>query len=145
MSGTNNWKTIREKRVGDDPARVERARQALLAELKLANLRKHRKASQADVAEKLAVSQANVSQLEHGDIKFSTLVGYVEALGGRLRMQAVFDDETVAFSGPKSTSGKVATISGSDTPISIGQGCQHEIAANVKTVRRSRTDRSRRR
>lgn len=97
MSGTSNWKTIRDKRVGDDPARVERARQAMLAELSLGDLRKRRHASQSEVAERLSVSQANVSQLERGDIKLSTLSGYIAALGGRLVLQAAFPDETIVF------------------------------------------------
>jgi|SRR6516164_7063939 DNA-binding transcriptional regulator YiaG len=150
MSGTSTWKAIREKRVGDDPARVERARQALLAELNLAKLRKRRKVSQAVVAEKLAVSQANVSQLERGDIKFSTLAGYVEALGGQLRIQAVFSDEIVSFCGPledvRGAGGKfayIAMISGSENVITIDLG-QHEIAANAKALRRGLAGRSQR-
>ncbi len=99
MTGTSDWKAIRERRVGDDPARVERAREAMVAELRLAGLRRHRKASQADVARRLAVSQANVSQIERGDVKLSTLAGYVDALGGKLELHAVFDDETVSLSG----------------------------------------------
>jgi predicted XRE-type DNA-binding protein len=99
MSGTSNWKTIRDRRVGDDPARAERARQAMLAELRLGELRKRRNVSQATVAERLSVSQANVSQLERGDIKLSTLAGYVEALGGKLVLQAAFPDESVVFGG----------------------------------------------
>lgn len=99
MSGTSNWRSIREKRVGDDPDRAERAREAMVAELRLAGLRKHRKASQAEVAERLAVTQANVSQIERGDVKVSTLAGYVDALGGKLELHAVFDNETVALSG----------------------------------------------
>ena len=145
MSGTSNWKTIREKRVGDDQARVESARQAFLVELNLARLRKHRKVSQTDVARRLSVSQANVSQLERGDIKFSTLAGYVGALGGRLVMKAVFDDETVVLSSSEPVKanggGKIAIAARDMPPDLIGQ---HEIAGTGKGVSRG-AYRSRRR
>ncbi len=98
MSGTSNWKTIRKQVVGRDETRAKRARDAMDAELALGPLRKHRKASQADVAKRLAVSQANISQIERGDVKISTLAGYVGALGGTLEVRAVFDDETVSLS-----------------------------------------------
>jgi len=98
MSATSNWKTIREKRVGNDPARVERAREAMVAELRLAGLRKHRKASQAAVAKKLAVSQSNISQFERGgDPKLSSIAEYIGALGGTLEIAAVFDDERISL------------------------------------------------
>jgi transcriptional regulator with XRE-family HTH domain len=98
MSATSNWKTIREKRVGNDPARVERAREAMVAELRLAGLRKHRKASQAAVANKLAVSQSNISQFERGgDPKLSSVAEYIGALGGTLEIAAVFDDERISL------------------------------------------------
>jgi transcriptional regulator with XRE-family HTH domain len=98
MSGTSNWKTIRKQVIGKDEARAKRARDAMDAELALGPLRKHRKTSQADVAKRLAVSQANISQIERGDVKISTLAGYVGALGGKLEVRAVFDDETVSLS-----------------------------------------------
>jgi Helix-turn-helix. len=98
MSGTSNWKTIRKQVIGKDEARAKRAREAMDAELALGPLRKHRKTSQADVAKRLAVSQANISQIERGDVKISTLAGYVGALGGKLEVRAVFDDETVSLS-----------------------------------------------
>ena len=66
--------------------------------MRLAALRKRRKASQAAVAKKLKVSQSNVSQFERGaDPRMSTVAGYVDALGGRLEVLAVFDDETVSI------------------------------------------------
>jgi transcriptional regulator with XRE-family HTH domain len=98
MSGTSNWKTIRKQVIGKDEARAKRARDAMDAELALGPLRKHRKTSQADVAKRLTVSQANISQIERGDVKISTLVGYVGALGGKLEVRAVFEDETVSLS-----------------------------------------------
>jgi predicted transcriptional regulator len=98
MSATSNWKTIRGKRVGNDPVRVERAREAMIAELRLANLRKHRKKSQAAIAKKLLVSQSNVSQFERSsDPKLSTVADYIDALGGKLELVAVFEDERITI------------------------------------------------
>jgi len=51
------------------------------------------------VAKKLKVSLSNISQLERGaDPRLSTVAGYVDALGGKLEVLAVFDDETVPIS-----------------------------------------------
>jgi transcriptional regulator with XRE-family HTH domain len=66
---------------------------------RLAAVRKKHKKSQAAVAKKLSVSQSNISQLERGgDPTLSTVAGYIDALGGKLEMVAVFDDETVPIS-----------------------------------------------
>jgi hypothetical protein len=47
-------------------------------------------------AARLEVSQSNVSQLERGDdAKLSTLQSYVDPLGGRLEMRAIFDNEVL--------------------------------------------------
>jgi len=96
-SKTTPWKDVRKRAVGPgDEPHIAREREILEAELRLAALRKHRRASQTAVAEKLKVSQSNVSQLERGaDPRLSTVAGYVNALGGRLEVLAVFDDETV--------------------------------------------------
>jgi DNA-binding XRE family transcriptional regulator len=97
---TTPWKEVRGRAVKpEDEPHIEREREVIEAELRLAALRKHRKASQAVVAKKLKVSQSNVSQLERGaDPRLSTVAGYVDALGGRLEVLAVFDDETVPIS-----------------------------------------------
>jgi transcriptional regulator with XRE-family HTH domain len=98
---TTTWKDARKKLVktAEDEARIAEIRDQMQAELRLASLRKHRKASQATVAKRLSVSQSSISQLERGaDPKLSTIAGYVDALGGRLEVHAVFDDETVAIS-----------------------------------------------
>ena len=94
---TTSWKDVRKRAVRpDDESHVAREREIIEAELRLAALRKHRKASQTAVAERLKVSQSNVSQLERGaDPRLSTVAGYVGALGGRLEVLAIFDDETV--------------------------------------------------
>lgn len=78
-------------------ANVERERQEAVAEIvayNLAELRKAREVTQVEIAGLLARGQSTVSALEHSeDPKLSTLREYVEALGGRLEIAAVFDDE----------------------------------------------------
>jgi DNA-binding XRE family transcriptional regulator len=93
------------KQIDADPARranVEKHKTAMLGEL-----RRKLDLTQAIVADRLDVTQENVSQIERGeaDVRLSTLNRYVEALGGRLEVRAAFPQETVALS-----VGKTATV-----------------------------------
>jgi DNA-binding XRE family transcriptional regulator len=93
------------KPIQSDPARsarVEEHKAAMLGEL-----RRKLDLTQAVVADRLDVTQENVSQIERGeaDVRLSTLSRYVEALGGRLEIRATFPEETVAL-----TLGKAATL-----------------------------------
>jgi transcriptional regulator with XRE-family HTH domain len=93
------------KPIQSDPARsarVEEHKTAMLGEL-----RRKLDLTQAVVADRLDVTQENVSQIERGeaDVRLSTLSRYVEALGGQLEVRATFPDETVAL-----TLGQAATL-----------------------------------
>jgi transcriptional regulator with XRE-family HTH domain len=86
------------KQVDADPARrarVEEHKAAMLGEL-----RRKLDLTQVIVAERLDVTQENISAIERGqaDVRLSTLSRYVEALGGRLEIRAAFPEETVALS-----------------------------------------------
>ncbi len=86
------------KPIQGDPirsARVEEHKAAMLGEL-----RRKLDLTQAVVADRLDVTQENVSQIERGeaDVRLSTLSRYVEALGGHLEVRAAFPGETVALS-----------------------------------------------
>lgn len=71
---------------------ANRVRQSLAA-MPLDEIRKARKMTQAKLAETLGVNQGEISKIEHRtDIYLSTLAGYVEALGGKLEIRAVFPD-----------------------------------------------------
>jgi transcriptional regulator with XRE-family HTH domain len=88
---------LREQ-IDADPARranVEEHKTAMLGEL-----RRKLDLTQAIVADRLDVTQENVSQIERGeaDVRLSTLNRYVEALGGHLEVRAAFPQETVALS-----------------------------------------------
>jgi DNA-binding XRE family transcriptional regulator len=102
MSGRKNFRILREQleaRLESDPearAEMDVGRQALRDALALAALREERGLTQADVAHALHVTQANVSQVEHKeDLYLSTLSKYVQALGGRLELKAVFADRVI--------------------------------------------------
>jgi DNA-binding XRE family transcriptional regulator len=77
-------------------ARVAAHRQAMEDALALAAIREKRELTQTDLARVLETSQANVSRIERQrDLYLSTLAGYVAALGGTLKISAVFEDEEV--------------------------------------------------
>lgn len=83
-----------------DPSRAERIARhrseaiAEIVEYTLGELRRARKVTQDELARLLSTTQPNVSRIERGgEMELSTLRAYVEALGGRLEVSAVFDDE----------------------------------------------------
>lgn len=80
-------------------ARVDASKRAMRLQVGLAELREARGMSQAGVSERLGTSRPNVSRIEsETDVRLSTLERFVEALGGRLEIHAVFDDEDVTLS-----------------------------------------------
>jgi transcriptional regulator with XRE-family HTH domain len=92
------YKQLRDN-VRSDPARAARVdahRQAMEDVLALAEIREERELTQSDIARVLSTSQANVSRIERQrDLYLSTLAQYVAALGGTLKLSAVFEDEEV--------------------------------------------------
>ena len=95
MSGHKKFSELRSKA---NPERVAEHRNVMDRELTLAELRKAREMTQAQLARSLDSTQSGVSQLEHRtDIYVSTLRSYVEALGGKLEVVAVFPDATVTL------------------------------------------------
>jgi len=70
-----------------------RAAELVAEEMSLQDLRKARKQTQVHVAKELGIKQENVSRIEkRADLLISTLTGYVEAMGGKLRLVAEFPD-----------------------------------------------------
>lgn len=90
--------------VRSDPARAERIdeiKRGIYVALALAELRRDCDLTQTELAKILGVSQTNVSRIERGDdLYVSTLRSYVEALGGRLELRAVFEDRDVGIAVP---------------------------------------------
>jgi transcriptional regulator with XRE-family HTH domain len=82
-------------------AEIEARTEGIRAVMKLAELRKRRKMTQAALAEVLKTTQANVSRIERGGNPYlETLDDFVEGLGGRLEINVVFEDEVVPLKLP---------------------------------------------
>ena len=74
--------------------RIAAKRVETLEEIRLYELRHAEVVSQAELAGRLDVTQGAISKLEHADdVRVSTLRQYLEALGARLELVAVFEDE----------------------------------------------------
>ncbi len=84
-----------------DRERVDVHKRRMLDEVRAYRLRELREASsltQVELAELLHVSQNRISRLERGDLERSqvdTLRKYVEAIGGRLRIEVELGDERI--------------------------------------------------
>jgi len=77
-------------------ARVAERVKATLENMALDELRAAREMTQEHLAEILKVNQAAVSKLERrADMYVSTLGRFIEAMGGKLEIRAVFPDGTV--------------------------------------------------
>jgi DNA-binding XRE family transcriptional regulator len=95
---TRSIKDIRAKRPLDPDARrrIDEIKRAMQLEIALAELRELRGATQTQVADSLGTSRPNVGRIEKElDVRLSTLERYVEALGGKLEIHAVFDDADI--------------------------------------------------
>ena len=103
------YKDLRDK-IRSSPeraARVKTRRQAMEDALALFEIREKREVTQTDIAEVLEMSQANVSRIERQqNLYLSTLAEYVEALGGELKISAVFADEEVEIGVGRELSGQ---------------------------------------
>jgi predicted XRE-type DNA-binding protein len=96
MPKTKNFKELLAKMPAERRARVDARVKNALEKMALHELRRVRRMNQSEVAEELKTAQSEVSKIENRtDMHVSTLREYVEALGGRLEMQAVFPDKTV--------------------------------------------------
>ncbi len=96
MSGHRKWSELRDKMMERPgaPEALERAWAAHDEEVRLYELRRAEALSQVEVAGRLEITQSAVSKLEHADdVRVSTLRDYLDALGARLELVAVFDDD----------------------------------------------------
>ena len=93
---TRKFRELLEAMPIDRQGRVEKRFQKSLAAMPLDQLRKAQEMTQLQLGEILGVSQGEVSKIEHqSDICISTLAEYIEAMGGRLEIRAVFKDREV--------------------------------------------------
>jgi DNA-binding XRE family transcriptional regulator len=93
---TRKFRELLEAMPSDRQGRIEKRFQDSLAAMPLDQLRKAQEMTQLQLAEILDVNQGEISKIEHrSDICVSTLADYIEALGGRLEIRAVFTDREV--------------------------------------------------
>jgi hypothetical protein len=96
------WQEMRaKKRTPEQIAKIDREIEQELLEMDLRAIRELVGKTQGDVAEKVDMSQSEVSRLERRrDFLLSTLRKYVEALGGELEISAVIGDKRVRLHAP---------------------------------------------
>jgi DNA-binding XRE family transcriptional regulator len=92
------WSQIRDEQIERiDREEFEAGKEQMLAEARgwrLAEIRRRRGLTQAQVAERMGVGKSRVSQIERGRVSTREVLDrYVEALGGRLSLMADFGDE----------------------------------------------------
>ncbi len=96
MPTTKSYPDLHD-RVVERPGAIERLnalREETLKEIGLYELRRALEISQEELAAELEISQSAISQLERADdLRLSTLRKYLESLGARLELVAVFDDD----------------------------------------------------
>jgi predicted XRE-type DNA-binding protein len=109
-----SWEEVKAKKAAIDQAsgrdmaaaeaQAKDALEAFIIGHQLGELRAEARLTQVQVAQRMGISQARVSQLERGDVnqlEVDTVRRYVAALGGRLRLVADFDDHGVVITEPE--------------------------------------------
>ena len=93
---TRKFRELLEAMPAERRRRIEKRFQESMAAMPLDQLRKAQQMTQLQIAQILGVNQGEVSKIEHrSDICISTLADYIEAMGGRLEIRAVFKDREV--------------------------------------------------
>ena len=91
-----NFNELLAKMSPERRARIEARVQETIAQMPLEELRNARELTQTQLADVLHVSQGAISKVERRtDMYISTLRSYIRAIGGDLRIQAVFPDGAV--------------------------------------------------
>jgi hypothetical protein len=87
------WREIKFKISEEEREQIKREATAELERLGFGKLRLARQQTQVALAERLDIPQTAVSRMERRtDLLLSTMRGYVEALGGKLELRAIFPD-----------------------------------------------------
>ena len=85
---------------GEEFAKAKPRNQALVDGHRLAERRKTLGLTQADVAEHMHVPKSRIAQIERGEIfTLETVARYVQAIGGRIQISAVFGDDLCILRG----------------------------------------------
>ena len=94
-----SFRELRKKMSPERQARAKARTEEMLAELALQELRQALNMTQEEVAAAMQMNQGAVSKMEHqSDIYVSTLRKFVSAMGGHLKLVAIFPDREVVIS-----------------------------------------------
>ena|SRR5579862_4524878 len=128
MAGHRPFSELVAKMPSKAREEIKRGTAKILAEMELAELREALAIRQADLAHKLKTTQAAVSRLERrGNLTIGSLKGYIEALGGKLELNAVLPGHTV----------KIAHAF-KENPDRIGRITIHSKVKSASTIGRKR-------
>lgn len=98
--GRMKWRDIRAKLPPESLEEVEQIKEVMRAANALGDVRKARRLTQEELADRLGIRQANVSKMERRlDMRVSTLREVIEAMGGELRITAHFPDAEYRIDG----------------------------------------------
>ena len=87
------WKDVKFKFFEEERLQMKREAHEELERMGFGKLRQARLQTQVALAERLDIPQTAVSRMERRtDLLLSTMRSYVEALGGRLELRAIFPD-----------------------------------------------------
>lgn len=93
------WNTIHTEITNNNSDRLDRIehqKHSLALACNLHQLRKQRGITQKQLAQKLHTSQENISRIERTqELKLSTLERYIQQLGGKLEIHAIFNDQDI--------------------------------------------------
>ncbi len=93
-----SFKELRERMSPERQTKVAAKTQTILLQMALQELRQSLGITQAEVAQVLDINQAAISKMERQeDIRISSLIRFVEALGGKLKLVASFPDQDVVI------------------------------------------------
>ncbi len=105
MAGHSKWSDIRSQVVAElgveqVVAEARQRQQAYIDAYRLAERRTALGLTQAEVAGRMGVTKGRVSQIERGEVSTVDVIArYVQALGGRLQIAAVFGDDHYVLRG----------------------------------------------
>jgi DNA-binding XRE family transcriptional regulator len=89
---------LRKKMSPESRARADRLHRKLREEMLLSEVRKAQGLTQQQVADTLGIEQASVSKIERQtDLYISTLRRFIEACGGKLRIEVDFPQGSVSI------------------------------------------------
>jgi DNA-binding XRE family transcriptional regulator len=90
------WSDIRRKHSPEEEAEIRREVENAAAVMTLHQLREARSLTQVSLAKVLEVNQGAVSRMEkRTDMYVSTLRNFIQAMGGRLQVKAIFPEGEV--------------------------------------------------